>query len=125
MVFFGLWNNAMITLAMTLVATILCMVIAVVVGVAMARRRSADLLIRPILDAGQTIPAFVYLIPCLALFGPSRFTGIVAALAYAAPVSIKLVADGVKGVSATTMEAVRSSGASTSQMTMKSPSTAG
>lgn len=119
MVLFGLWNNAMVTLAMTLVATILCMVIAVVVGVAMARKRSADLLIRPILDAGQTIPAFVYLIPCLALFGPSRFTGIVAALAYAAPVSIKLVADGVKGVSATTMEAVRSSGASTMQQIRK------
>ncbi len=119
MVFFGLWNNAMITLAMTLVATILCMVIAVVGGVAMARSRTADLLIRPVLDAGQTIPAFVYLIPCLALFGPSRFTGIVAALAYAAPVSIKLVADGVKGVSPTTMEAVRSAGASTMQQIRK------
>jgi len=115
MLFFGLWNNAMITLAMTLVATILCMVLAVVVGVAMARNRRVDLAIRPILDAGQTIPAFVYLIPCLALFGPSRFTGIVAALAYAAPVSIKLVADGVKGVSPTTMEAARSTGASTMQ----------
>lgn len=115
MVYFGLWHNAMITLAMTLVATILCMVIAVVVGVAMARSRSVDVAIRPILDAGQTIPAFVYLIPCLALFGPSRFTGIVAALAYAAPVSIKLVADGVKGVSPTTMEAARSTGASTMQ----------
>ena len=113
--FFGLWHSAMITLAMTLVATILCMIIATVVGVAMARNKRIDLAVRPILDAGQTIPAFVYLIPCLALFGPSRFTGIVAALAYAAPVATKLVADGIKGVSPTTMEAVRSSGASTMQ----------
>ncbi|MFQ6172953.1 ABC transporter permease [Oryzobacter sp. R7] len=113
--YFGLWHNAMITLAMTLVATALCMVLAVVVGVAMARRRSVDLAVRPILDAGQTIPAFVYLVPVLVLFGPSRFTGIVAALAYAAPVAIKLVADGVKGVSPTTMEAVRSTGATTMQ----------
>ncbi|WP_377640974.1 ABC transporter permease [Oryzobacter terrae] len=113
--YFGLWHNAMITLAMTLVATALCMVVAVVVGVAMARRRSVDLAIRPILDAGQTIPAFVYLVPILVLFGPSRFTGIVAAFAYAAPVAVKLVADGVKGVSATTMEAVRSTGATTMQ----------
>lgn len=112
---FGEWHNAMITLAMTLVATLLCMALAVVVGVAMARRRRVDLAVRPILDAGQTIPAFVYLVPVLALFGPSRFTGIVAALAYAAPVSIKLVADGVKGVSATTMEAARSTGASRMQ----------
>lgn len=111
----GEWHNAMITLAMTLVATVMCMALAVVIGVAMARRGSVDLAIRPILDAGQTIPAFVYLVPVLALFGPSRFTGIVAALAYAAPVSIKLVADGVKGVSATTMEAARASGASRMQ----------
>ncbi len=117
--FFGLWHNAMITLAMTLVATALCMALAVVVGVAMARRRSVDVTVRPFLDAGQTIPAFVYLVPVLVLFGPSRFTGIVAALAYAAPVAIKLVADGVKGVSPTTMEAVRSTGATTMQQITK------
>ena len=113
--FFGLWHSAMITLAMTLVATLLCMAVAVVVGVAMARRRSVDLAVRPILDAGQTIPAFVYLVPILSLFGPSRFTGIIAAFAYAAPAAVKLVADGVKGVSPTTMEAVRSTGATTMQ----------
>ena len=40
-------------------------------------------------------------------------------LAYAAPVAIKLVADGVKGVSATTMEAARSTGASRLQQIRK------
>ncbi len=117
--YFGLWHSAMITLVMTLVATLLCMVLAVVIGVAMARRKSVDTLVRPLLDAGQTIPAFVYLIPCLALFGPTRFTGIVASIAYAAPVAIKLVADGVRGVSPTTMEAVQSTGASTMQQIRK------
>jgi len=57
----------------------------------------------------------VYLIPVLALFGPTRFTAIVAGLVYAAPVSIKLVADGVAAVSASTMEAARSTGATTRQ----------
>ena len=88
----------MITLNMTLVATLLVMVLALVFGVWMARSRTADLVIRPLLDAGQTIPAFVYLIPVLALFGPTRFTAIVAAIVYAAPAAIKLVADGVRGV---------------------------
>jgi glycine betaine/proline transport system permease protein len=123
--YLGLWNNAMITLAMTLVATVLCMVMAVVLGVAMARRPWVDTAVRPILDAGQTIPAFVYLIPALALFGPSRFTGIAAAIAYAAPVSIKLVADGVRGVSGTTMEAVRSVGASVMQQIRQGPAADG
>ena len=71
-----------------------------VFGVWMARSRGVDLVIRPVLDAAQTIPPFVYLVPALALFGPTRFTAIVAAVVYAAPVAIKLVADGIRGVSA-------------------------
>ena len=109
--FFGLWHDAMITLNMTLVGTVLVMILALVFGVLMARRRSVDLGLRPLLDAGQTIPPFVYLIPMLALFGPTRFTAIIAGVVYAAPVAIKLVADGVSGVSATTVEASRSTGA--------------
>jgi glycine betaine/proline transport system permease protein len=108
--YFDLWHDAMITLNMTLVATVLVMILALVFGVWMARDRRVDLGIRPLLDAGQTIPPFVYLIPVLALFGPSRFTAIVAGIVYAAPAAIKLVADGVKAVSPTTIEAGRSSG---------------
>lgn len=108
--FLDLWNDSMVVLNMTIVATILVMVLALVFGVWMARSRAADIGLRPILDAGQTIPAFVYLIPALALFGSSRFTAIVAGLIYAAPAAIKLVADGVSGVSASSVEAGRSLG---------------
>lgn len=110
-----LWNDAMVTLNMTLVATVLVMALALVLGVWMARDRRVDLGLRPLLDAGQTIPPFVYLIPVLALFGPGRFTAIVAGIVYAAPAAIKLVADGVKGVSPTTIEASRSAGQTTWQ----------
>ncbi len=113
--FLDLWNDSMRVLTMTLVGTLLVMILALIFGVWMARSRTADLLIRPILDAGQTIPAFVYLIPALAFFGSSRFTAIVAALVYAAPAAIKLVADGVSGVSAGTVEAGRSVGSTTWQ----------
>ena len=51
----------------------------------------------------------------LALFGPTRFTAIVAGVVYAAPVAIKLVADGIQGVSPTTLEASRSTGCTTWQ----------
>lgn len=115
LLYFGLWNHAMITLNMTLVGTVLVMILALVFGVWMARNPKVDLVLRPLLDAGQTIPPFVYLIPVLALFDPTRFTAIVAGVVYAAPVAIKLVADGVKGVSATTLEATRSSGSTTWQ----------
>ncbi|HQR26317.1 MAG TPA: ABC transporter permease subunit [Nocardioides sp.] len=108
--FLDLWHDTMIVLNMTLVATLLVMVLALVFGVWMARSRAADIAIRPVLDAGQTIPAFVYLIPVLALFGSTRFTAIVAGIIYAAPAAIKLVADGVRGVSPGTVEAGRSTG---------------
>ncbi len=115
----GLWNDAMVTLTMTLVATAIVMVIAVILGVAMGRSRRADIIIRPFLDGFQTIPAFVYLVPALALFAATRFTAIVAAMAYAAPIATKLVADGIRGVSPSTVEAVRSTGSTTWQMIAK------
>jgi glycine betaine/proline transport system permease protein len=107
------------TLAATLVATVLTMVLGVVVGVWMGRSLMADRVIRPVLDALQTMPPFVYLVPLLALFGATRFTGILAGILYAAPVSIKIVADGIRQVSPTTVEAATSAGSSTWQLITK------
>jgi glycine betaine/proline transport system permease protein len=115
----GLWNDSMVTLAMTLIATILVMAVAVVLGVGMGRSRRTDTIIRPFLDAFQTIPPFVYLVPALALFGVGRFTAIMAALAYAVPIATKLVADGIRGVSPTTVEAAMASGITKWQMITK------
>ena len=95
------------------------MLIAVVLGVSMGRNRRADLVIRPFLDAFQVLPPFVYLVPALALFGVGRFTAIMAAVAYAVPIATKLVADGIRGVSPTTVEAARSSGSTGWQMITK------
>ena len=115
----GLWNDTMITLSMTLIATALVMVIAVILGVSMGRSRRADVSIRPFLDAFQVIPPFVYLVPALALFAPGRFTAIIAATAYAVPIATKLVADGIRGVAPTTVEAARSTGSTRWQMISK------
>jgi glycine betaine/proline transport system permease protein len=115
----GVWSDAMATLASTLVATAIVLVLGIVLGVWMGRNRTVDRVLRPLLDAGQTMPAFVYLVPFLALFAVSRFTAIVAAVVYAAPVTIKVVADGIRGVSPTTVEAATSSGSSTWQLITK------
>ena len=85
----------------------------------MGRSDRVDRYLRPVLDAGQTMPPFVYLIPVLALFGATRFTAIVAAIVYAAPAAIKIVADGIKAVSATTVEAAQSAGAVAIQIITK------
>ena len=115
----GLWQDSMITLTMTLVATILTMILALVFGVWMAQSHRVDLVLRPILDAAQVVPPFVYLVPALALFDPTRFTAIVAAIVYAAPVAIKLVCDAIREVSPTVIEAAQSAGSSRWQIITK------
>jgi glycine betaine/proline transport system permease protein len=115
----GLWQDSMVTLASTLVATVVVMVLGVAVGVWMGRSDRADRLIRPTLDAAQVMPAFVYLVPFLGLFGTTRLTAIAAAVVFAAPVSIKLVADGVRGVPPTVVEAAVASGSSPGQVIWK------
>jgi glycine betaine/proline transport system permease protein len=115
----GVWSDAMSTLAATLVATVLVLALGLVVGVWMGRSRRADRVIRPLLDAAQTMPAFVYLVPFVALFAASRFTAIVAAIVYAAPISIKIIADGIAGVSRTTVEAATAAGSNPWQIITK------
>ncbi len=115
----GLWSDSMVTLAATLVAALITIVLGIAVGTWIGRSRSADRILRPILDAGQVMPAFVYLVPFLGLFGATRFTAIMAAVVYAAPASIKLVADGVRGVPETITEAAISAGSSTWQLITK------
>lgn len=112
----GLWNDSMSTLTMTLVATLFVMMLGILVGVWMGRSRRVDSAIRPLLDGLQTMPALVYLVPALALFPAGRFLAIVAAILYAAPVAIKITADGIRSVSATTVEAAQSLGSSRWQM---------
>lgn len=115
----GLWSDAMTTLAATLVATIAVMALGLVLGVWMGRSRRADRFIRPVLDAAQTMPSFVYLVPFVALFAASRFTGIAAGIVYAAPVAIKIIADGIAAVSPTTVEAATAAGSNAWQIITK------
>ncbi|MBN1173730.1 MAG: ABC transporter permease subunit, partial [Micromonosporaceae bacterium] len=115
----GLWYEAMVTLTSTLVATSMVMLCGLVLGVWMGRSDRADLLLRPLLDAAQVMPAFVYLVPCLGLFGATRFTAIVAAVVFAAPVSIKLIAEGMRGVCPAAVEAAVSAGATPLQVIAK------
>jgi len=115
----GMWSDSMTTLASTFGATVLVMVLGITFGVWMGRSPLVDRLLRPTLDAAQVMPPFVYLVPFLALFGPTRFTAIVAAVVYAVPVAIKIVADGIRAVPETTVEAATAAGCNTWQIITK------
>ena len=118
-VFSGLWHEAMITLTQTIVATLLTMGIGILLGILVGRNRRAEKILRPFLDAGQTLPAFVYLIPMLGLFGPTRFTAIATGIVYSIPVVVKIVGEGIRSVPASIIEAATAAGSSVRQIITK------
>ena len=114
-----LWQHGMETLATVLVGTAITLALGVLFGILSARSNRFARFLRPLLDAAQTMPSFVYLLPALALFGATRFTAIVAAVIYAAPPVIRLVEDGIRGVPPTVIEAATSAGTTERQLLWK------
>ena len=115
----GLWHEAMITLTQTIVATLLTMGIGITLGIWVGRSSRAEKVLRPFLDAGQTLPAFVYLIPMLGLFGPTRFTAIATGIVYSIPVVVKIVSEGIRSVPIAMIEAATVAGSTVRQIITK------
>lgn len=65
----GIWSKAMVTLALVFTSVLFCIVIGIPMGIWVAKSKRVSAVIQPILDAMQTTPAFVYLIPIVMLFG--------------------------------------------------------
>ncbi|MEO5704084.1 MAG: ABC transporter permease subunit [Candidatus Limnocylindrales bacterium] len=114
-----MWEHSMATLAQVLVATVLTLAVGLAFGIAAARSNRFSRFLRPVLDAAQTMPAFVYLLPAVALFAPTRFTAIVAAVIYAVPAVIRLVEIGIRTVPITVREAATAAGATDRQLLWK------
>lgn len=115
----GLWYDTMMTFTQTIVATMLTMIFGVVLGVWIGRSARAERALRPILDAGQTLPAFVYLIPMLGFFGPSRFTAIATGIVYSIPIVVKIVGQGIRDVPVNMVEAATVTGSTKWQLITK------
>jgi glycine betaine/proline transport system permease protein len=115
----GVWPAAMDTASQVIVATALTLVIGFAVGVWASESPRVERMLRPILDALQTLPQFVYLVPVVALFNVGRVPGVIASVLYAMPVVIRLVTAGLRDVSATAVEAASSFGASRLQLLLK------
>ena len=119
MIFMGLYDLAMATLAITLTATLLCLVIGVPTGILAAKSDRCDRIIKPILDMMQTLPSFVYLIPALMLFGLGMTPAVMATFIYAVPPIIRLTNLGIRQVDAQVIEASRSFGTTAWQLLSK------
>lgn len=117
--FVGAWEESMITLSLVITAVLFSIIIGLPVGIWSAKSNRADSIIRPILDAMQTTPAFVYLIPIVMLFGIGNVPGVIVTIIFALPPLIRLTNLGIRQVPEDLIEASRSFGASSSQMLFK------
>ena len=106
------WDNAMVTLALTVVAACFALLIAIPLGIWAARSDTVSAIVRPVLDFLQTMPAFVYLIPAIILFGIGVVPGIIATIAFALAPGVRLTELGIRGVDREIVEAGTAFGAS-------------
>ena len=111
-----LWGEAMETLALVLVATLVAVLIAIPVGIAAARNDRVSAAVRPVLDFMQTMPAFVYLVPAVTFFGIGLVPGIVTTIIFALPPGVRLTELGIRQVDGETVEAGHAFGSSPGQI---------
>jgi glycine betaine/proline transport system permease protein len=112
----GAWDQAMVTLALVLTSVFFCVLIGLPLGIWLARSKSASNIIRPLLDAMQTTPAFVYLVPIVMLFGIGNVPGVVVTIIFALPPIVRLTMLGIQQVPEELIEAGHAFGASPKQM---------
>jgi glycine betaine/proline transport system permease protein len=106
------WDNAVDTLALVIVAAFLAVIIAIPMGIWAAKNDKVSKTVKPVLDFLQTLPAFVYLIPALALFGVGVAPGVIATLIFSVAPGVRLTELGIRGVDAEVVEAGQAFGAS-------------
>jgi glycine betaine/proline transport system permease protein len=115
----GLWGVTMYTLATILASVSVCVVIGLPLGILAASYRPVDAVIRPILDAMQTMPAFVYLIPVLMFFGGNPVTAVIATVIYAIPPMIRMTILGLRQLPTEINEVSNAFGSTTFQSLIK------
>jgi glycine betaine/proline transport system permease protein len=115
----GIWPEAMVTLSLVLTSLAFCLVVGLPVGILLASSDRAMRLTRPLLDAMQTTPAFVYLVPVVMLFGIGNVPGVIVTIIFALPPLIRLTNLGIRQVRPDLIEAARAYGASPMQMLTK------
>ena len=113
---FGLWHLALETLALVITSVVIALAIGIPMGVLMAEARYFAEFIKPVLDAMQTMPSFVYLIPAMMLFGLGKVPAVIATLIYALPPVMRLTCLGLQQVPRPVQEAALAYGATRWQL---------
>ncbi|SFM46974.1 glycine betaine/L-proline ABC transporter permease ProW [Variovorax sp. OV329] len=115
----GIWPEAMVTLSLVLTSLVFCLGVGLPLGVLLASSDRAQRVMRPLLDAMQTTPAFVYLVPVVMLFGIGNVPGVIVTIVFALAPLVRLTNLGLRQVRPDLVEAARAYGASPWQMLTK------
>jgi glycine betaine/proline transport system permease protein len=115
----GLWEDSLLTLALVLVSVTVALVIGIPVGILSARHPRLESLLRPVLDAMQTVPAFAYLVPLVLLFSIGTTSAMIATVIFALPPAIRLTSLGIRTVPETSVEVGESFGSTSWQLLRK------
>lgn len=115
----GLWEDMMNTVTLVFMAALLSVVIGIPLGILMAKKDRAQVVIQPILDFMQTMPAFVYLIPAVAFFGIGMVPGVFASIIFALPPTVRFTNLGIREIPRELIEASDAFGSTSSQKLFK------
>ena len=115
----GLWEDTMTTLAMVLSSVLFCALAGIPLGIWSGRSDTFEASIRPVLDAMQTTPAFVYLVPIVMLFSVGNVAGVLATIIFALPPIIRLTSLGIRQVHPELVEAAQAFGATNWQVLIR------
>ncbi len=113
------WEPTLLTLSLTVTATLFAVVIGIPLGIAKAHIRGLSSIVDPVLDFMQTMPLFVYLIPAVLFFQIGDVPGVVATFIFAMPPAVRLTSLGIEQIPEELVEAGRAFGVSAKQFLLK------
>lgn len=112
----GFWEPTMETLALVITSVVIALVIGLPLGIWASKKDLVELIVRPILDFMQTLPAFVYLIPAVLFFKLGEVPGVIATLIFSLPPAVRLTNLGIRQVPKEIKEAAQAFGSTSRQM---------
>jgi ABC-type proline/glycine betaine transport system permease subunit len=115
----GLWELMNLTLAIVIVSVLISLLFGLPIGILLSSSKKAFAIVRPILDAMQTMPSFVYLIPAVMFFGLGKVPAVIATIIYAIAPVIRLTCHAINQVDKEMVEAAQSFGSTRMQLLLK------
>lgn len=114
-----LWPEAIMTLVLVIVSTLIALAIGVPLGILAAYNDRLNDVLRVMVDFMQTMPSFVYLIPAVIFFGLGNVPGVIATVVFAMPPALRLTNLGIRQIPKELVEVADSFGTTSWQKLLK------